>query len=406
MASQVLDSADSQSTEESADEDATKPKVPRVEKKSTRASTKVFLVGRPTERIMGSQLPTGRQAFQYFLHLKKNLKNQKNPILIRELSYEVIDEITIFWNMARIKTMKRQSAMLKLENLIETHRTLSKSKNRKEDPHGARKKFELTLDSLFDIGAQDAVQEIMNNRLLSTEAKKEDIAFYKDQQTQRLAHMSGHDKIFETKAANKLIRDNKQEKRRSQNDAIACVEPSTSHDNNDVAMIDTDEDSNGGDADDTTFSPSMRQGNNQPDKVQLQFSRDIMSDEGICSVGDRLGMSDNQVTAVVAAVLKAGGADIKEFIISRSSTGRRRTCARLNLNEVTVATFKDKCPDKGVIHWDGKSIKHPLGSEPDESIEHLAVLVTGVPDYEEGNCRPYFLYFQQSVICKWLIRNP
>ena len=53
-------------------------------------------------------------------------------------------------------------------------------------------------DSLFDTGASDAIQEIQRNRLLSREKKDEDIRFYQDQKTERKAHMSGHDKIFES----------------------------------------------------------------------------------------------------------------------------------------------------------------------------------------------------------------
>ena len=120
----------------------------------------------------------------------------------------------------------------------------------------------------------------------------------------------------------------------------------------------------------------------------MEFSRDIMEDEGICAAADRLGMSDNQVTAVVVAVLKAGGADVmKDFNISRSTTRRKRICARLNVMETNLATFEKVCPDKCILHWDGKGLRHTLGSDPEESEEYLAVLVTGVPDYEEGKHR-------------------
>ena len=381
MASQAPDLTDSKSNTESQDEEATPPKNPRL-KKETRSSTDVFLVGRASGRIAGSKLPTCRQAFQYYLYLKKDIKTQKIPIITKDLAYEVIDAVTVFWNMARIKTMKRENAMLKFITLVESHRNLCKHKNRKEDPHDLRKKFEVKLDSLFDIGAPDAEEEIMKNRLLSSETKKEDIAFYRDQQTLRIANMSGHDKIFESKAVDKIVREQKQEKRNTQKD---IVEASASYDHDDVVMLDEDVDGNKCEDDDATFSPSMRKASGGHEKVNLKFSRDIMADEGICAAGDRLGLSDNQVTAMVVAVLKAGGADVNKFTISRHSTRRRRICARLNVKESTLATFRDNCPDRSVVHWDGKGIKHTLGSDPDESSEHLAVLVTGVPDYEEGN---------------------
>ena len=65
-----------------------------------------------------------------------------------------------------------------------------------EDPKGSRKKFEEKLDSLFAIGAKDAIEEIMTNMLLDKDTKKEDIYFYEDQRTIRQVHMSGHDNNF------------------------------------------------------------------------------------------------------------------------------------------------------------------------------------------------------------------
>ena len=53
------------------------------------------------------------------------------------------------------------------------------------------------------IGAPDAVEEIHRNRILSMEAKIEDIKFYHDQKGDRLAVMSGHDKKYETKFDNR-----------------------------------------------------------------------------------------------------------------------------------------------------------------------------------------------------------
>ena len=114
------------------------------------------------------------------------------------------------------------------------------------------------------------------------------------------------------------------------------------------------------------------------------FPKNIVADKGICAAADRLGLSDNQVTSLVVAVLRAGGADIMDFTISRCTTRRNRICNRLNIQEEIINTFHESCPDKCVIHWDGKSINNPLGSAPDECSEYLAVLVTGVPDFEEG----------------------
>ena len=357
-------------------------KLPRKKRKSTtRSTSNVFLVGQPMDRIAGSQLPTGRQAFRYYLHIKSNAHTQTT---LDELAYQVVDAILIFWNMARIKTITRKNSMIKFKRIVENHRQLAKSKDRKGDPHGLRKKFEEGLDSLFDIGAEDVEEDILKNRLLDDETKAEDIAFYKDQQTLRKSRMSGHDKIFETKAWNKIIRENRQLELLIAKNA---EDVSTTIDINDDMDMDIVDDDHEYEDNDTSFTHSYSTCTKDK-RVLLEFSRDIMEDEGICAAADRLGMSDNQVTAVVVAVLKAGGADVmKDFNISRSTTRRKRICARLNVMETNLATFEKVCPDKCILHWDGKGLRHTLGSDPEESEEYLAVLVTGVPDYEEGKHR-------------------
>ena len=110
--------------------------------------------------------------------------------------------------------MQRRSAVAQFMKLYDKHRNLIKNRNRHCDPGGKRDAFVLELDSLFDIGAADAIDEIRTNRLLSLEKKEEDIQFYRDQQTDRKGHMSGHDKIFETSASKQLRRQERQHDRK------------------------------------------------------------------------------------------------------------------------------------------------------------------------------------------------
>ena len=83
--------------------------------------------------------------------------------------------------------------------LHKKHRDLVRNKGRACDPGGKRSDFALELDSLFDIGAPDAIQEVQRNRLLSKQKEEEDIQFYEDLKTERKAHMSGNDKIYEAR---------------------------------------------------------------------------------------------------------------------------------------------------------------------------------------------------------------
>ena len=83
---------------------------------------------------------------------------------------------------------------------------MAKNKSRIRDVGGKQALFISELDKLWNIGAKDAVATICENRLLTASNKKEDIAFYSDQQGMREAVMSGKDNIFKDKFAKKFQR--------------------------------------------------------------------------------------------------------------------------------------------------------------------------------------------------------
>ena len=90
MASSINDLSSTRSEEDSLDEEANKPKVPRKKRKaSTRSASHVLLVGKSIDRIAGSQLPTCRQAIRYYLHRKSIALTQAT---LDELGYEVVHD--------------------------------------------------------------------------------------------------------------------------------------------------------------------------------------------------------------------------------------------------------------------------------------------------------------------------
>lgn len=109
-----------------------------------------------------------------------------------------------------------------------------------------------------------------------------------------------------------------------------------------------------------------------------------MDCEEICNIADRLSLSDNQLTATVASVLKAGGADLNDFILSRSTTHRKRILSRYKISQRQMAKFRQNPPKFATLHWDSKMLKDVLGSDPGSSTETLAVLVSGEAPYQEG----------------------
>lgn len=346
-------------------------------KPTTRSTTYFWLIGQPSASISGAKLPTCRQVIKYFLYLRHNPENVKKGLSNEEIAYSVADSVEVFWQMARIKTKYRQNCMLDVMALYQEWVGLSKHRDRLSDPGEKRQKYTLNLDCLFDIGAPVAIEEILKSKLLSSEQREEDIMFYNDQKSERKAVMSGHDKIFEKKVDLNLSRKRRM-KLKSESETLECPADrstqgeSDSDDNDesdvrrDIAEVDAD------------FNIDERCGKHN--SVTLNFPRKIMQCEQITEAGDRLKLSDNQVTMIVSSVLKAAGGDLDQFDISRSTTRRNRMANRLKLADSVIDKVRENPPRFCALHWDGKLLADMRG----ESCERLAVLISGAPNYTEG----------------------
>ena len=199
--------------------------------------------------------------------------------------------------------------------------------NRESDAGGKCVNFLAKLDSLFDIGSPDAIQEIMKSRLLTALKKDDDVAFYLDPKKDRKATMDGHDKIFEIKAKMKEVRYNQkiilrdEEKERvekegrqyDQDDEDMEVNDEEQNINENIAVAEVDI----GLGWDLNYEPPM---NRRSEFVTLHLPKRIMQCEEITSAADRLKLSDNKTTLIVSAVIKAAGGNLDDFDNSRSTS--------------------------------------------------------------------------------------
>ncbi|KAK8384714.1 hypothetical protein O3P69_014350 [Scylla paramamosain] len=247
-------------------------------------------------------------------------------------------DLTETFLMARIKTMTRQSCMKLFVKLHDKHRALMKSKGRASDTGRKRSAFVLELDSLFNKGAPDAVQNIESNRLLSMEKKDEDIRLYQDQRTERKGLISGHDKIFETRSQQQLQQNKRQLFTWMRSSGVIPVTVTLTQ----RIWI---------------TSSLVLELLEHEDTVTLTFPRIVV--DAICNTADRLGFSDNQVTALVSSTFKAGEADLDKFIISRSTIRRNR---KLFSSQSYITEFSEDPPHLAALHWDGNMLRNVLGS--------------------------------------------
>ncbi|KAG0714767.1 hypothetical protein GWK47_013487 [Chionoecetes opilio] len=98
----------------------------------------------------------------------------------------------------------------------------------------------------------------------------------------------------------------------------------------------------------------------------------------------------NQVTALVSATLKAGGADLDKFVISTSTTRRNRMLKRYHISQEYMGSIL-RGPSQvccSPLGWQDAK-RCPGGNDPGTTSETLAVLVSGPPAYPKASYWEY-----------------
>ena len=105
---------------------------------------------------------------------------------------DTVENVILFTQMTGIKTIPRHNAEVRLDKILNDWIKFLRKHKQKSDLEGKRVSFIEKLEKLSDIGANDFVYVVRNNRFL-TNQKKDDSVFCRDQQNARLATMSGMD---------------------------------------------------------------------------------------------------------------------------------------------------------------------------------------------------------------------
>ena len=90
-------------------EDVPLPRPSSSKRPATRKSTDIWLIGHPSATIAGAKLPDCRQVMKYVMYLRNDPENIQKKVKNEDIAYEVVDNVIVFWNMARIKTKYRHN---------------------------------------------------------------------------------------------------------------------------------------------------------------------------------------------------------------------------------------------------------------------------------------------------------
>jgi hypothetical protein len=120
----------------------------------TRSKTEIWLIGQEERQILGSKVPSIRQALSLFFYHHRTQEQT-----IRVSSTAVVKVVEKFWKKARPEVRQKQHSVTKLEQLFHIWGALKKNANRKTGTQIANEKTFVDLDNLFDIACMDVLRK-------------------------------------------------------------------------------------------------------------------------------------------------------------------------------------------------------------------------------------------------------
>ena len=238
-----------------------------------------------------------------------------------------------------------------------------------------RKDFSDKLDLLFDIANPKWEKDISADRLKNQEERDEDLKFLVDQRGPRKMYLGQFSDHYAEAFTNKMSREANCKSLRmaeSKRQDQVRADASTSRE---IVTKDIDICNNN----DKDYEPGAKK-SRKSDTVTLEVPRKILEAPSISQMMDRTKLSTRAAMGNLAVFIKAGGGDLEDFSLSKSTVWTTRNKKRVEEYEKFYTSFKP--PKHGVCGWDGKVVKHVLGT--DKAVEYLAIVLSGSPHMVEG----------------------
>ena len=307
----------------------------------------IYLLDSYESKILGAKLPSYRQAFGFFLHL-----HQVEKKTIRDVSHQVIQVVSAFWEKAGIPTRCQQHSIQKLEKVFADWKGLRKHSTRSTPAHKSKEdEFVERLDDLFDIAHADALTLITipedKEFLLSQRQKGRPGSIGAIDMVQVRRNQRTEDRFNADEMRRKRAR---QEMEASTSQATLASDSSSST----IAAEAIDEDN-----DPSTFPVAKR-------------ARINVMTPGLASALDRTKISSRNATFVLGEMASSLGHDVHSLNINRNSIHRARASHRATMWKKLKTEFSASVPL--TVHWDGK-LMEDLTSK--EHVDRLPVLISG-----------------------------
>lgn len=340
----------------------------------TRSSDNVWLIGHPTDVLLGARLPSGRDVLQNFVyyHITKKMT-------VTDSAHEVYNQLVPFWEKSHLPVRQKHHVVQKIKDLYNERNNLMKHRSRsnQSDLH-KQKQFTEKLEQLFDISHANAKAIITN---------EEDRTFLQLQQESRTGSIGPIDKTLADKEKRRAARQQRQQelKRREAKRGAAAAAYLTSQQSTDQSSSDSTEEIES----ETELYTPQSANSNTGNTTSTEKRRQVVS-ANILAVLDRTNTSIRKSAMITASVVNEVGCSTSSGVLSKSTIHRRRQLFRETAAKKIKTDFQSS---KSIVHWDGKLLPD-IGGDDTSLVDRLAILITsgadgsvkllGVPKITEG----------------------
>ncbi len=351
----------------------------------------------PTQR-----LPTNRVVLQRFDMLRDSMTNKTSTHEFAELLYL---EIIPIWQKANIPVVVKKHCVWRIEELIKSWR----NKNCRKMIEGSKNEIEYTkllnsLCSMTYLDLEEVKNELKKNRLLQEEENgtwegrkwkrwELDYEFLLNQMKHpQIGTIGVEDCQYRKKKSDQIARLISQENLK-EGEEIEKLRVEKCLTTTELVNILGDEDANeenhSTEDKDSDYVPPRGRAQKKHSKVTLELpTKDLVKDAApICA---RLKLSLTTITSLYAKIIVSGGGDLKDFVMSKSSTWRHRISGEKEVEKklkIKLQEMSAKNP-YAILHWDGKKVKFETGDDE----EHLIICLQQVSSEQQ----PQFLGAPQT----------
>ena len=293
----------------------------------------------------------------------------------------VLSDIKEKWLMAGLPIESDRSIKKKIETIFKEYSGL------RESYIGPKvKSFLENAPKLFDIGHPNLRDIIKKDPNRTEQNKEDDIAFYDAKVDGRYGKLAGtQDQNFKNKIERKMKRIQKEEDLRlKEKERIAKTIPVNA---DEVDMIDLDLETHDQNENNEACwidieEPEAKRPRREKKSEYISIN---LPRKTLCKLtaplARRYKISPRAQTAFLAKIIKIGGGNVKDFVLSRSSAQRLGYEAIKSESEKLVAEKIEKLSGKEIqLHFDGKSLQHYMEGKV-ETTERIAVIASS-PEME------------------------